>query len=259
MKKILYSLMVLTLLLASCNTIEDREELGPILKPDQLIYSVTQPEPGSNTIILENKTPNVLQYWDWGTGFSNKLKDTIYIPFSGTFKIKFTAFCAGGTVTDSSTFTVDHNDDAYFDQDPLWKALTGGGSGKTWVFALDHPSGLLAGNGPEDCIIPGWWTMSPASYNQSSTDDEIYMDLNSAANFERKHGDGSIERGFFNIIAPYVNGTDTFHAFEVVGGPTFPWPNTDKYHVTNINENELSLHEYKGYNIALYKQKGFVY
>ena len=113
MKKTLYGLMGLTMLFASCSTIEDREDAGPILTADQLVFTVKQPTAGSNTIILENKTPGTLQYWDWGTGFSNKLKDTIYIPFAGTFKIKFTAFCSGGTVTDSTTFTIAANDNAF--------------------------------------------------------------------------------------------------------------------------------------------------
>jgi hypothetical protein len=55
-----------------------------------------------------------------------------------------------------------------------------------------------------------------------------------------------------------INGK-TFNAFEVVGGPQMPWPNGGKYHVTNINDNELVIHEYKTYNVAMYKRKGFTY
>jgi len=259
MKNILYVLLGLTLLLGACNTIEDRDSLEPLMNKDQLAFKVSQPTAGSNTIILESTTKNALPYWDWGTGFSTKAKDTIYIPFKGTFTIKYSALGGGGAVTDSTTFTIAQNDTAYFNLNPLWKQLTGGGAGKTWVLAMDHPSRTVAGNGPEESVLPAWWTLSPEGYNQSTTDDEIYMDLNGAANFIRKHGDGSVEKGTFNMIDPYVKDGVTYYAFEVVGGPTFPWPATGKYHVTKINENELSLHEYGAYNIALYKQKGYNY
>lgn len=259
MKNIVYGMMGLALLLAACDTIEDRDSLGPVLTADQLDFTVSQPTAGSNTIILQSNTENALPYWDWGTGFSNQSRDTIYIPFQGTFTIKYTAFSAGGTVTDSTTFTVAQNDDEYFNQNPLWKQLTGGGEGKIWVMAMDHPSGLVAGNGPEESVLPAWWTMSPTAYNQSPTDDEVYMDLKGAANFELRHADGSVEKGFFNMIDPYVKDGVTYYAFEVVGGAKFPWPGPGKYHVTHITEDELSLHEYKAFNIALYKRKGFNY
>jgi hypothetical protein len=258
MKKTLYGIMGFALLLASCKTIEDRDELGPILTSDQLDFIVKQPTTGSNTIILESKTKGALPYWDWGTGFSNKLKDTIYVPFKGTFKIKYTALCAGGTVTDSTNFTVNVQDDAFFDGNPLWKALTGGGAGKTWVMATDYPD-AIAGNGPQECLTPAWWTMKVGDYNQSTTNDEMYMDLVGAANFQRKFGDGSIAKGFFGMLPDVTFNGTTFNAFEVIGGPKFPWPGAGQYHVTKITADEMSLHEYKQYNIALYKRKGFSY
>jgi hypothetical protein len=259
MKKILYGIMGVTLLIASCNTIEKRDELGPILSKSDLSFVVKQPSTGSNTVILESKTQGALPYWDWGTGFSNKLKDTIYIPFKGTFTIKYTALCAGGKVTDSTTFTVAANDDAFFDKNPLWKGLTGGGAGKTWVMALDITGGNFAGNGPQECLTPAWWTMNLAGYGQSTTDDEMTLDLNGAANFQRKFGDGSIAKGFFGMLPDVTFNNTVFNAFEIIGGPKFPWPGAGQYHVTKINDNELSLHEYKQYNICCYKRKGYSY
>lgn len=265
MKKSLYSLIGLALAFASCSTIEDRVDLGPVLKADQLVFSVSQPVAGSNTIILENKTPNTLQYWDWGTGFSNKLNDTIYIPFAGTFTMRFTAFCAGGTVTDSTTFTVAKNDETFFDKNPLWKKLTGGGTGQTWVWAIDIPGGKVAGNGPEDCTSPAWWTMTATDVagqfsGKYSIEDEITFDLNGSANFAVKHKDGSVVKGFFGMLPDYSTNGKAYNAFEVIGGPTMPWPSTGKYHVTVINNTDsLVVHEYKAYNVAMYKRKGFVY
>jgi len=261
MKKTLYySLVGLALLFASCSTIEDRAELGPILKASELVFTVSQPTAGANTIILHSKSPGALPYWDWGTGFSNKANDTIYIPFAGTFKMKYTAFCSGGTITDSATFTIAKNDDAFFDKNPLWKKLTGGGAGKTWVWATDIPNGKVAGNGPEDCTSPQWWTMTASDGNVSGgIADEITMNLSGAANFSRKSADGSVKKGFFGMLTDYSNNGKTFNAFEVIGGPTMPWPSTGKYHVTVINNDELVVHEYKAYNVAMYKRKGFTY
>jgi hypothetical protein len=260
MKNIVY-ILISMIALSACDTIEDRETVGPTISPDQLDFAVTQPAAGSNTIFLESKTKGVLPYWDWGTGFSNKLRDTLYIPFAGTFKLKYTAFSAGGPVTDSTTFTVAKNDDAYFDKDPAWKMLTNGGAGQTWVWALDLPSAKIAGNGPEDCLIPTWWTMSESEYNQSAKPltDEVYMDLQGAANFYWKKPDGSVVKGFFNVIAPFEFNGNKFSAIETLGGVTFPWPTTGKYHFTKMTKDELAVHNYKQFEIAMFKRKGFNY
>jgi hypothetical protein len=62
MKKVLYSLMGLAMLMASCETKENRDELGPVLTKDQLSIAVVQPTAGSNTVILQNKTQGVIMY-----------------------------------------------------------------------------------------------------------------------------------------------------------------------------------------------------
>jgi hypothetical protein len=263
MKRTIFLILNAILVLAACSPIEKREDPGPVLTKDQLDFTVTQDPAGSNTVILENKTKNTLQYWDWGTGFSNKQKDTIYIPFAGTFMVKFTAFYKGGTVTDSVPFTISNNDDAFFDKDPAWKGLTGGGLGKTWVFATDHPSGYVLGNGPNDCIAPQWWQV-PAigsdAWVTNMMNDEVYMDLKGAANFQLTKGsDGSVKKGFFNITAPVTINDKVYSTMEVFGGPTWPWPSDKKYTITNLNENELSIHKFDAADVAVYKQKGFSY
>lgn len=261
MRTILYSLLGM-LLLASCSTIEDRDNPGSILTKDQLKIEVINPN-GSNSVVLKNLTPDVIMFFDYGTGTTHRAIDTIYIPFAGTFKLKYTAFCAGGTITDSTTFTIAKNDAAFFDKDKAWKGLTGGGAGQTWVYALDFPGGIIAGNGPENCLIPGWWTMNASGLSgqlkaPSSLNDEVYMDITGAAHFNVKHADGSIVKGFFNVIAPYVNGGVSYSGIETLG-VSFPWPNSGKYHFTVMNANALSVHDYAAYNIALYKRKGFSY
>lgn len=251
------------LLLASCNTIEDRDNLGAVLTPDQLKIGIVQNPAGSNKIVLQNLTPGVIMYFDYGTGATHRAIDTIYIPFKSTVKLKYTAFCAGGTVTDSTTFTIAQDDKAYFLQNPAWNGITNGGLGQTWVFATDpnQPSKNIGGNGPENSPIPAWWTLDKAGVIGQLTapyaiDDEVYADLNGAANFIVKHSDGSQSKGFFTAVAPYVNGGVSYAGIQVVGGARFPWPTSGKYHFTVMSKDSLSVHDYGAFNIALYKRKG---
>lgn len=263
MKKLLYHILGLAVFFTSCNTIENRDELGPVLTKDQLKIAIIQNPTGSNSVVLKNETPGVIMYWDYGTGASHRAIDTIYIPFKGTFKLKYTAFCSGGTITDSTTFTIAADDQTFFDKDKAWRALTNGGTGQTWVFAIDpnNPSKNIGGNGPENCPIPAWWTMDKngvagqlsAPYSMA---DEVYMDLNGAANFVVKHADGSQSKGFFNVVTPYVNSGVSYSGIEVLGATKFPWPTSGKYHFTVMAKDSLSVHDYGAYNIALYKRKG---
>ncbi|MCX6328613.1 MAG: hypothetical protein NTZ85_03725 [Bacteroidia bacterium] len=264
MKKVIYGLMGFALILTSCETMEKRDEGGSVLTVDQVKITVIQPTAGSNTIIFHNETVGAIIYYDWGTGTltSRDEYDTIYIPFASTPTLKYTAFCGGGTVTGSTTFTIAANDDAYFDTDPAWKGLTGGGAGQTWVFALDIPGGVIAGNGPEDCQAPAWWTINVSSPpDWLAIYDEVTLNLNGAANFTYKAKDGSIKTGFFKVIDPAVFGGVSYSGIQTLNGVTFPWPNPSdgKYHITKLTTDLLSLHEYKQYNIAMYKRKGYVY
>ena len=270
MKSIIYSLMGLLIFLAACNTLEDRPSDGAILSASQLTVSVVQNPAGSNSVKLVNTTKDIIMFWDWGsgTGHSASSKDTVaaYLPFKGTYTLRFTAFCAGGTVTDSTTFTIAQNDDAYFDTDPAWKGLTAGGAGQTWVWALDIPGGIIGGNGPENCPSPAWWTMDASSGNSwLNFNDAVYMDLNGAANFSHISGDGSVKKGFFTVIAPYVNGGVSYSAIQVLNGPSFPWPTGTggysgvRYHFTVMTADKLSVHDYGQYNIGMFKRKGFNY
>ncbi|HYX06583.1 MAG TPA: hypothetical protein VE912_07595 [Bacteroidales bacterium] len=261
MKKIIFLLISVSILFASCETIENREMLGSVLSKDEIDIQVIQEPAGSNTIVLKNNTPGIIPYWDWGTGWSNKNEAEVYIPFAGDYTVEFTAFCDGGTVTVNRDFSVASNDDSYFDSDPAWKGLTGGGSGKTWVWALDHPSGYIAGNGPTDCLFPAWWVMTPDGLNiPDALNYEFYMDLNGAANFELKNVvDGSVQKGVFTVDDPLKIGDVNYSVIEVLGGPHIPWFSGTKYHLTNLTDDELSVHLYNAYDVAVFKRKGFVY
>ena len=266
MKKIRICVWGLLIFLIACNTLEDRKKAGAVLSKDQLKITIYQATAGSNSITLINKTPEVIMYWDWGTGTAHSASpsDSVYayIPFKGTYTLRYTAFCAGGTVTDSTTFSIAANDDAFFDKDPAWKGLTGGGAGQTWVWAMDIPGGIIAGNGPENCTSPEWWTMDNSPDNSwIKFDDEITFDLNGAANVVLKGGDGSVRKGFFKVIDPYESEGVKYSGIQLLNGPSFPWPAPadGRYHITRLTPDELSIHEYGQYNIGMFKRKGYVY
>ncbi|MDR3653612.1 MAG: hypothetical protein P4L34_11675 [Paludibacter sp.] len=272
--KIWYSLATLVLLFASCTAIEDRAAMGPVLAASQVKIQIVQKTTGANAVTVLDATPGAIIYFDWGTGTgkSAAADDSVnfYVPFAGTFKLKYTAFCAGGTVTDSTTFTIAANDEAYFDRDPVWKTLTGGGSGETWVFGTDVPGGIVGGNGPINSPAPAWWTLNASSSGIGSqlsspwsVQDQITCNLIGAANFSVKHSDGSVTKGFFNVATPVIDSGDgdptPYHAITVSNGAHFPWPSGNgigQYHFTVLTAKHLCVHDYNGYNCALYKQMG---
>ncbi|WP_339071038.1 hypothetical protein [Chitinophaga sp. 212800008-4] len=92
---------------------------------------------GGNTIYLISNTNGVIPVWDYGTGRSNRLTDTIHFAFKGDYVIKRSAVTGGGIVQlDSVTIHVT-KDNLNYVNDPLWNALTGGvGQEKTWVLDI---------------------------------------------------------------------------------------------------------------------------
>ena len=272
--KIGYSIAAIMLLFASCTAIEDRAPLGTVLTAAQVKIKVVQNTTGANAVTVLNATPGAIIYFDWGTGTgkSASVDDSVhfYVPFAGKFVLKYTAFCAGGTVTDSTTFTIAANDNAYFDGDPVWKTLTGGGTGETWVFATDVPGGVIGGNGPINCPAPAWWTLDASSGGMGgqlkapwSVQDQVSCNLTGAANFIVKHSDNSVTKGFFNVYNTLVDTGDSdptvYHAITTSNGAQFPWPSGNgigQYHFTVLTAKHLCVHDYNGYNCALYKQMG---
>jgi len=272
--KIGYSIAAIMLLFASCTAIEDRAPLGSVLTASQVKIKIVQNTTGANAVTVLNATPGTIVYFDWGTGTgkSSSSDDSVhfYVPFAGKFNLKYTAFCAGGTVTDSTTFTIASNDNAYFDSDPVWKTLTGGGTGQTWVFATDVPGGIVGGNGPINSPAPAWWTLDATAGGIGSqlkapwsVQDQISCDLTGAAHFNVKHSDGSFTKGFFNVYNTLIDTGDgdptVYHAITVSNGAQFPWPNGNgigQYHFTVLTAKHLCVHDYNGYNCSLYKQLG---
>lgn len=144
MKTIDYILKIslIGVLLFGVYSCEDEYELEEKPAVDQLQFSIVQDydiDPGGNTVIVTNNTPGTTAVWDYGTGKSYKVQDTIQYAFAGEYSIQFTAVTDGGLV-DADPVTVSVTDDNLsYVSDPLWIMLSGGpGNSKTWVLDVDE-------------------------------------------------------------------------------------------------------------------------
>jgi hypothetical protein len=111
--------------------------LGTLPNASQLQFEVVQDkavDPGGNTVILINKTPETIPTWDYGTGTSNRQRDTIRFAFKGEYTIKYSAITAGGIVAAEPVKIQVTTDNLDYVNDPLWTLLSGGpGNEKTWL------------------------------------------------------------------------------------------------------------------------------
>lgn len=230
---------------SACNPIEDRNELTGTLSPDEIEIAVNV---DGNKITMENKTPGVLPYWDYGTGFSNKNKETILQPFAGEHSIKFTAYGVGYKgVTVERKVVVENNDLDYFKTPESWNLLSGNGEGKTWIWDLDKVNPY--GNGSEMMTDVEWWGPGVlAMKNDGTAYDEMTFDLQGAANFTLTHkkDDGtvlSVEKAFFKTFQTTYN-KKTFNQVEIIGGKISKGSDNNlTYDIVKLNETELVLRE----------------
>lgn len=246
MKKINYIMLLLaTALLFACDPIEDRDEVSGSVDPNDIDISVTV---DGNNITMENRTPGIIPYWDYGTGFSNQNKLTILQPFAGEHTIKFTAYGVGlkGTTVERKV-TIEKNDLDYFNSPESWNLLTGNGTGKTWVwdFSKKNPYG----NGSEMMTGVEWWGPGQASMEaDGSAYDEMTFDLNGAANFKLTHktADGtelSSEKVFFNTFTTTYN-KKTFNQVTIIGGKVSKGSDVGlTYDIVTLDDKNLVLRE----------------
>ena len=163
--------LLLSISVFACEPIEDREELPAPLTASQVDFTVRQVEGYDNKVIVENKTPAVIPYWESEAGTSHANYDTLSFPFGGEYTIYYSAYSGGVPFRDSVKVTVSENDPNYF-ADPLWDLLTNGEDGKTWVLDMDAEyfvrpmyfygtdNGWLAG-GDSGCYGDDCWNWSP--------------------------------------------------------------------------------------------------
>ena len=138
MKKLstyLYTLLLCSLLFA-CR--DEVPELGNPPAKGDLEFEITQNPADPNMVILESFTKNVIPLWTTPLGRSTRVKDTVLIPFAGSYKFVYSVQGAGGFVSaDTTTLEITTNNLSYV-EDPLWTFLTGGvGETKTWLLDIN--------------------------------------------------------------------------------------------------------------------------
>lgn len=134
--KILASFLGVVLLFSTCKP--DVYNMGVLASKSSLNYTVAPSSTNPNDIVLTSLTPNVTPVWVTPYGQSLRVKDTINIPFPGTYKFVYGIESAGGFVqADTATIiitTIDKN----AVNTTAWINLTGGyGKSKTWVLDID--------------------------------------------------------------------------------------------------------------------------
>jgi hypothetical protein len=133
-QKILAMLMLLVVF-SACK--KDDHNIGKVLDKSEIRYSVTQDltaDPGGNTVILKNATPGTLSMWDYGTGTSSRMQDTVKYAFAGDYVIRFSVATGGEVVKLDSVVVKVTKDNLNYVNDPLWTAVSGGvGQEKEWL------------------------------------------------------------------------------------------------------------------------------
>ncbi len=133
---ILIAISGTALLFSSCRP--KKYELGILVDKSALQYTIAPSPANPNDIILTSQTPGLTPMWVTPFGQSIRVKDTVNVPFPGTYKFVYGVESAGGLVqADTTTITINSLDQGAV-SNPMWVALTGGyGNSKTWVLDLD--------------------------------------------------------------------------------------------------------------------------
>lgn len=187
--KLLYNTIAAAVIVtAACSPSEKRLDLPAETAPGQLQFSVTQQQGHDNTVYLKSLTPGVIPYWDYVDGTSTLAADTVVLPFSGDYTIKYAASARGGFVEGGSVTIKVTNTDLSTITDPQWGYLTNGQSGKIWVLDMSAPIGWYGleygkGSGDDWSWHPTYagneWVMPNRDYGQMT------FDLNNAKNYQR--------------------------------------------------------------------------
>jgi len=134
--KILITILGSALLYSSCTP--DKYELGKLASKTDLKFTILPSSANPNDIVLTSQTPNAAPMWVTPFGQSLRIKDTVNVPFPGTYKFVYGAESPGGfTQADTTNVTISSLDQNAVNK-PMWISLTGGyGKSKTWVLDLD--------------------------------------------------------------------------------------------------------------------------
>ncbi|HEV2478055.1 MAG TPA: hypothetical protein VGS79_00260 [Puia sp.] len=133
---ILIAFLGAVLAFSSCTP--DKYNLGNPIPKSALKYTIVPSPSNPNDIVLTSLTPNLTPEWLTPVGQSQKMQDTVNIPFPGTYKFVYGVESQGGFVEADTQSIVINTLDQNAVSTPQWTYLTGGfGKSKTWVLDLD--------------------------------------------------------------------------------------------------------------------------
>ncbi len=221
MKKIFYILTGVAFIFAtSCEPQMDNiKSIGS--GPSNGRISINDSDP-HNPIFTADADNGFIYHWDFGNGQKANGNDvTSYYPFSGMYSITCTISGAGGeNVIATESFNVSTTDQLIINA-PVWKELTGSGTGRTWVYNTDRATGF-----PDYCFqttgdlgtYPNNWKPEN-SWGQCvrltpNLNGKMVFDLNTGINytFYQNVGDASTKGNFIldtkkmkiTIKEPYI-------------------------------------------------------
>ncbi len=143
------------LALSSCRP--KNYELGILADKSTLKFTIVPSPANPNNIILTSLTPNVTPVWETPSGQSQRVQDTVNVPFPGTYKFVYGVESAGGFVQADTTLVIITTLDQNAVSTPMWTHLTGGfGNSRTWVLDLDANGKSKFFGGPIYFAGTGW-------------------------------------------------------------------------------------------------------
>src|SRR5579872_1111848 len=152
------------LLFSAC--MKQNYSLGPLADKSSLSFSIAPSSGNPNNIVLTSKTPHLTPVWFTPFGQSQRVQDTINVPFPGTYKFVYGVESAGGLVEADTTLVTINTLDSVAVSTPAWTNLTGGyGKSKTWVLDITPSGASKLFNGPIYFGGTGWeWDAGWASW-----------------------------------------------------------------------------------------------
>ncbi|VAW10561.1 hypothetical protein MNBD_BACTEROID03-1771 [hydrothermal vent metagenome] len=178
-----------------------------------------------NPIFKASSDDGFIYHWDFGNNQTGEGQIVSpYFPFAKDYDVTCIISGAGGkNVLVTKTYSVAVNDPEVANL-PVWKELTGSGTGKTWVYNTDTETGS-----PDYCYQTGnqaaldqyadAWTPSSGSWGQCiqvtpDINGEMVFDLNDGVNYtyHQTAGDAGVKGSFIldatnmtiTIVDPYI-------------------------------------------------------
>jgi len=270
--KILMVLLLPAMVWTSCK--KDEHDLGRVLDKSEIKYEIKQDlaaDAGGNTVILKNMTPGTISIWNYGTGTSNRMVDTVHFAFTGDYTIKFSVQTGGGVVEMDSLVVKVTQDNLKYVDDPLWTALSGGvGNEKQWVLDTEGKffggplsfygvnNGWLKAGGVWDggatgCYGGDCWTWGPGPadiYPNMMTNGDygvMTFGLKGTASFKavKTMENGVTQNGsyFLNVVAKTltVNNASILRGYKPAKNGISGISNWTTYKILSMDENTLQL------------------